>query len=121
MAPTGVEMGERQSWIAAIVALAGLKGVVLTEAEFIQYGGPADSDPIEALRRVASRSGLRLDVLTATLDSVPDMLLPAIFEIDGDRTALVLQRGTDSVRVALPGFAAQQFIDLQGDALQAAA
>ncbi len=92
MADTGT--ASRQSWVAAIVALAGLKGIVLTEAEFAHQGlGRTGRDPIETLRDIASRSGLRLDLLNATLDNVPDMLLPAIFEIDGGRTVLVLQRG----------------------------
>ncbi|MBB5700973.1 ATP-binding cassette subfamily C protein LapB [Ochrobactrum daejeonense] len=115
MADTGT--ASRQSWVAAIVALAGLKGIVLTEAEFAHQGGWAapGRDPIETLRDIASRSGLRLDLLNATLDNVPDMLLPAIFEIDGGRTVLVLQRGTDSVRLTLPGLSGRPPIDLPLD------
>lgn len=117
IAMAGAEKADRQSWIAAIVALAGLKGIVLTEAEFIHHSGWAapGNDPIEGLRGTAARSGLRLNVLASTLDNVPDMLLPAIFEIDEGRTVVVLRRGIDSVRLAVPGLAGQQPVDLPLD------
>lgn len=106
-----------KGWIAGIVALAGLKGCAVSEAEFIHQDvfAPPGGDPIAALRSVASRSGLHLETVTSTLDGVPDMLLPAVFEICDGSTVVVLQRGIHNVQFIVPGVAGRKTFEISHD------
>lgn len=112
MADHGVE--PERHWTAAIVALAALKGVQLTQTElsgrFAWTVGGEDRDA--ALRQMARLSGLRLDIVDAELGDVPEMLLPAIFEMRSGMAAVVLRRGTESVVLSVPEMLGQGPIEL---------
>lgn len=91
-------------WGAALVAIAGLKGVKITGAELagrLAWGNPTETT--EARLVAAARSaGLKLDIVPAALDDVPDMMLPAIFAMRDGTVAIVLGRSADSVELILP-------------------
>lgn len=91
-------------WGAALVALAGLKGVKITEAELagrLAWGDSAET--IDARLIAAARSaGLKLDIVPAAIDDIPDMMLPAIFAMRDGTVAIMLGRSADSVEIILP-------------------
>lgn len=91
-------------WGAALVALAGLKGVKITEAELagrLAWGNA--SETTDARLAAAARSaGLKLDIVSAALDDIPDMLLPAIFAMRDGTVAIVLGRSADDIEIVLP-------------------
>ncbi|RSY90422.1 type I secretion system permease/ATPase [Sphingomonas koreensis] len=91
-------------WGAALVVLAGLKGVKITEAELagrLAWGNPAETTDARLIAAARS-AGLKLDIVSAAIDDIPDMLLPAIFTMRDGTVAIVLSRSADSVEIILP-------------------
>lgn len=108
------EIRPERHWLVAIAALAGLKGVQLTETELDRQlaWSDASADRYAELQRAARLSGLRLDIVEAHLDDVPDMLLPAIFEMQEGAAAIVHGRSADSVVLTVPELLGQGPVDV---------
>ncbi|QDC36354.1 type I secretion system permease/ATPase [Sphingobium fuliginis] len=108
------EIGAGRNWIAAIVALAGLKGIGLTEAELtgrLAWSGH-EGDPRDELRQAARLSGIQLDLVDVRPDEVPDMMLPALFEMREGVVAVLHRRGADSVLFSVPGLSGQTMLEI---------
>ncbi len=103
-----------QAWVTALLALAGRRGVQLTEAELAAHLAWSDGTlSFDArLSRAARLSGLRLDIVQARLDDLPDMLLPAIFEMADGAVVVVLSKGADSVEAIIPSTVGQRAVTL---------
>lgn len=90
-------------WAAAIAALATLKGVPvgvpeLTRRLYWNEGRGAE----EGLTEAARLSGLDFEIVAMGIEDVPQMLLPAIFELRGEGAAIVHSRDAGHVRVTMP-------------------
>lgn len=95
---------EPSPWTAAVAALATLKGVQVSESELgkrLYWSSEIDADA--ALTQAARMTGLQFDIAAMTIDTIPHMLLPAIFELQGQDMVIVLGRDEDGVRIMLPG------------------
>jgi ATP-binding cassette subfamily C protein LapB len=90
-------------WVAAVAALAKLKGVPLSTAELagrVYWSAGEEAETV--LADGARQSGLRFDIVTMAFDEIPQMLLPAIVELSDNGTAILLGRDQGSVQVTMP-------------------
>jgi ATP-binding cassette subfamily C protein LapB len=90
-------------WIAALVEIARLKGVQLTEEELRRRIDAAAADEWQpAMVRAARDMGLQLQILPTAVTQVPARLFPVLLELQ-DGTVMVVRRlGTDDAVVAIP-------------------
>jgi ATP-binding cassette subfamily C protein LapB len=106
-------------WIAAVAALARLKGVHVGTSELAGriYWSPGE-DAESVLTHAARLSGLRFDIRTMVIDDIPQMLLPAIVELRDSGAAILLARDRDGVRVTLPALGHDSPLDIPLDEFQ---
>lgn len=102
-------------WPAAVAALATLKGAPVGAPELAKRLYWAEGqDPDQALIHAARLSGLEFQIAAMRIDDVPQLLLPAIFEVD-DGVMIVHARNADVVRVTSPGLRQDTAIELALD------
>lgn len=111
----------RRGWLAGIVSLAAYKGIQITEAELKNRmaWGAAPFGSEEALVHAAQLSGIRFEIVSMTIDELPAMLFPAIFEMrDAKAIAVVLSRGENGVHALLPGIGRDGGVDIPLETLR---
>ena len=87
-----------------MATLGAIKGVPVTAQELMgRFYWTDGEDREDMLAHAARLSGLRFDVATMGIDDVPQMMLPAIFELSDNSAAIVHSRSADHVRATLPG------------------
>jgi ATP-binding cassette subfamily C protein LapB len=98
-------MGSTTQWMAAIVAIAQLKGVQITREELQRRASAFEetgADPMHGLARAVCLMGLQFSTARAGLDEVPSRLLPALVEWNDGTVVILRHRGADDVHVSLP-------------------
>lgn len=109
-----------KSWISAIAALGRLKGVSVAEPELVSRLYWSDGQGSEAtLAHAARLSGLHFEIQHTTIDDVPPLLLPAIFELHDNGAAIVHSRHADHVQATLPGTSGSALVELPLETLRA--
>ncbi|WP_334181197.1 type I secretion system permease/ATPase [Novosphingobium sp.] len=103
-------------WTAAVAALGTLKGVPvgaqeLTNRLYWSEGQDAEKTLIHAARL----SGLEFQIVAMRLDDVPQILLPAIVELNDDGAAILHARDARSVRVSMPGMRQDALVEIPID------
>jgi ATP-binding cassette subfamily C protein LapB len=105
----------RNNWVAAIVEVARLKSVQLTQEELRRRMDAAQIDEwMPAMTRAARAMGLQFKVAQAAPPDVPARLLPVLAEWKDGSVVIVLRRGPDEVVIAVPaaGGAVEQQLSL---------
>ncbi len=113
-APTAQQTG----WIAAVASLGALKGVPVGAQELdarLYWSEGQDRD--KALINAARLSGLEVQIVRLGIDEVPELMLPAVFELEGG-AAIVHARDADSVRATMAGLSADSPVEIALDAFR---
>lgn len=91
-------------WTTAVAAVGTLKGVPVGAAELARRLYWTEGQKHEQVVMHAARlSGLEFQMARMAIDDVPQLLLPAIFELDGNEVMIVHGRDSQIVRVTAPG------------------
>lgn len=91
-------------WTAAVAALGSLKGVPVGTPELAKRLYWSDGQDLEqALIHAARLSGLDFQIASMKIDAVPQLMLPAIFELKDKDVMIVHALDAQAVRVTTPG------------------
>jgi ATP-binding cassette subfamily C protein LapB len=98
-----VDVDSRRHWIAAVVEIARLKGVQITQEELRRRMDAAQPDEwMPAMVRAARAMGLQLTIAQAAVAEVPARLLPVLAEWKDGTVVVVRRLGAQDVVVATP-------------------
>lgn len=105
-------------WAAGIARLATLKGVPVGPGELTgrlhwSSGGSVTSNLVAAARR----SGLDLDITSARIDAIPQLMLPALIELTDGTAAILHARNGDRLRASFIGSGVDTVVELESETL----